>query len=191
VNQGSCGDSYGTMGEPKRVVKRRLTKLLHVKGHASLTVNVDESEEMQVEVFTRSVGGAKFSIERIERTTGNGDKSAKNKNNKSDGTEHDGDRAHRSCLDSLTHPHIPHVSIPHLPHLHVHHNFIAESKVQCPSDRAKEDTPPYSQPVVARSISAPGEYQITGESINKSGSWYLVVCNAFDTTEGLTNVQTL
>jgi len=190
VEQGSCGDNYGTTDKSKRTVKRRATKLLHIKGHASLTVNIDEGEEMEVEVFTRSVGGAKFSIERIDRTTGHGDKSPKNRNNKSDGTGNDDDRAHRSCLDSLTHPHIPHVSIPHLPHLHVHHNFIVESNVQCPSDRAKEDAPPYSQPV-ARSISAPGEYQIVGESMNKSGGWYLVVCNTFDRAGGVTNVQAL
>ena len=179
VQQGStnavtAGDEAS---EKKRVVKRRVTKLLHVKGHASISVHLDAGEEMEVEIFTRSVGGAKFTMELL------GDKPGKQQHDEDNACDDNGDNAHvhRGCLDSLPHPHIPHphISMPHVPHFHQKHNNVVEAKVVCPIDLAQEEALPYSK-TIGRDLCGPGEYRIVGESLNKSKDYHLVVCNVFD-----------
>ena len=179
VQQGStnavtAGDEAS---EKKRVVKRRVTKLLHVKGHASISVHLDAGEEMEVEIFTRSVGGAKFTMELL------GDKPGKQQHDEDNACDDNGDNAHvhRGCLDSLPHPHIPHphISMPHVPHFHQKHNNVVEAKVICPIDLAQEEALPYSK-TIGRDLCGPGEYRIVGESLNKSKDYHLVVCNVFD-----------
>lgn len=169
--------------EKQRVVKRRVTKLLHIKGHSSISVRLDADEEMEVEIFTRSVGGANFTIELLDDSDLGNDKPAKKHYVEDNACKDDGfnAHAHHGCLESLPHPHIPrpHITMPHLPHFHQKHNAVVKAKVICPIDRAQEDALPFSE-IIGRALSEPGEYRIVGESLNKSKDYHLIVCNIFD-----------
>ena len=185
LQQDSAGNADTTgdkASEKKRVVKRRVTKLLHVKGQTSISIHLDAGETMEAEVFTRSVDGAKFTMELLDDSDPGNDKPAKKHHDKNKACKDDGANAHtpRGCLDSLPHPHIPHphIGMPHLPHFHRKHNNVIEAEVRCPIDRAHEESLPYYQ-TIGRDLYGPGEYRIVGESLNKSKDYHLVVCNVF------------
>ena len=171
VQQGSC-DSY----KNGRALKRRVTKLLHIRGHAKISVDVAAGEEMDVEVFTRSIGGAKFAVE-LESVA-----SPKVQNEDDEADEVSAEHR-RSCLDSIPHPHIPHphISVPHLPHRRHHHAnaYMLECAVQCPENQSEVEDPPFSD-TIANGLKGPGTYHISGESLNKSTDYYLLICNIFE-----------
>lgn len=163
VQQGS-GDAGSN---DTRAVKRRVTKLLHCKGHANFSVDLAAGEEMEVEVFTRSVGGATFVVD--VKTLA----SSKIQNE---------NEAEKVCADSLPHPHIPHphISVPHLPHRCHHHDAIVDCAVQCPENQSNIDAVPFSK-TIANGLKGPGTYHIIGKSMNKSTDYYLLICNICDT----------
>ena len=57
----SVDEAIVRLGEGR--VSRRVTKLMHVKAHSHLGVEVGADEEMEVVVYTRSVGGALFRVD--------------------------------------------------------------------------------------------------------------------------------
>ena len=164
VQQGS-GDAGSN---DTRAVKRRVTKLLHCKGHANFSVDLAAGEEMEVEVFTRSVGGATFVVD--VKTLA----SSKIQNE---------NEAEKVCADSLPHPHIPHphISVPHFPHRRHHHDAIVDCAVQCPANQSDIDAVPFSKTIIANGLKGPGTYHIIGKSMNKSTDYYLLICNICDT----------
>ena len=171
VQQGS-GDAGSN---DTRSVKRRVTKLLHIRGHANFSVDLAAGEEMEVVVFTRSVGGAKFDVE-LESLP-----SSKVHTENDDAAFAE---PHRACLDSLPHPHVPHphIIMPHLPHRRHHHDNILECTIQCPDNQSGVDSSPFSK-TIANGLQGPGSYHISGQSMNKSTDYYLLICNIFDTID--------
>ena len=159
-----------------RALKRRVTKLLHCKGHANFSVDLAANEEMEVEVFTRSVGGATFAVD-IEPL-------ARSEVQTENEAEEVCAEPHRGCLDSLPHPHIPHphISVPHLPHRRRRHDNanMLKCAVQCPENQSNIDALPFSK-TIANGLKGPGTYHIIGQSMNKITDYYLLICNICDT----------
>jgi len=62
-NAPSVAETIVRQGDREGRVARRVTKLMHVKAHSHVAVEVEANEEMEVVVYTRSIGGALFRVE--------------------------------------------------------------------------------------------------------------------------------